>query len=79
MIADNPSLAWAVPYLPFNPAYCLVMANRQIFGVGAEVPQELFPHSLEQCILYSAIWAVAAFFIGYAAFMSKRHKFADLV
>ncbi len=47
----------------------------------AQVPLGLteFPETLAQNLGMAAIWAFVALTLGYASFMSKKHKFADLV
>ncbi|MEM7200411.1 MAG: ABC transporter permease [Planctomycetota bacterium] len=81
--ADALNIPWATNLLVLNPAYNMLMAQRQIFGIGAKLTPEhyvsLFPHSLAQNLGFSVLWAVFMFFVGYGFFMSHRHKFADLV
>lgn len=66
-----------------NPMFPFLMAQRQVFGVGANLsPQkyaQIFPTTLGENLLMAATWAIAIFVIGYGFFMSRKRKFADLV
>lgn len=81
--ADAFDAPWAMHILLLNPVYCMLMAQRQIVGLGHEMPPAEylanFPLGLWQNIGFSVIWAGVMFFIGYGFFMSRKHKFADLV
>jgi len=72
---------WAANLIRYaNPAFPLVMCHRIAIGVQGpkgndpEVLGEFWP----QLGVLSA-WAVFFFVIGYTSFVSKKHKFADLV
>ena len=71
----------AVDLLPLNPMYSFVMAQRQVFGIydGGPGYSEIFPTGLAQNLGTAALWAFGMFFLGVAMFVSKKHKFADLV
>ena len=75
----------AVDLMVLNPAYCFVMAQRQIFGVGDRLVEgglvysDYFPLSLGQNLLGCTVWALLMLFLGYGFFMSRKRKFADLV
>lgn len=73
----------ATQFLLLNPAFCLLMAQRQVFGIGSTLPAEdyarWFPYSLGENLLVCAGWAVVTFYVGFGFFMSRKHKFADLV
>ena len=94
-VADKHDMPWLVDLLVLNPAYSLLMAQRQVFGIGNSIPavavavpegqepaatySEIFPLTLGENLLVCAIWAILAFFIGFGFFMSRKHKFADLI
>ncbi len=73
------------PYdlLFLNPAYPLLAGQRLVFGVGADLDPAMragyIPHSLGTVLAVGAGWAVLTFVIGYGLFMSRKHKFSDLV
>jgi ABC-type polysaccharide/polyol phosphate export permease len=73
----------AVDLLVLNPAYSFLLAQRQVFGIGGNLPAdaqaELYPHDLGTSLMFCVAWAAATFVLGYGFFMSRRHKFADLV
>ncbi len=65
------------PFFPIfqsNPVYPLLMAHRQVLGVGEHVPGSLWYH-----LGLAAIWALVLLVGGYSFFMSRKNKFADLV
>jgi lipopolysaccharide transport system permease protein len=70
-----------VPFLAtmfaFNPAYPLLQAQRLVLGV--EDGPELGLGDLGSHLLAALAWALAFLGLGYGLFMSRRHKFADLV
>ncbi len=74
---------WVANALLFNPALPMVLAQRQVFGIGHTWSDELyagaFPFSLPVNIALSFAWAAFALVLGYGFFKSRRHKFADLV
>lgn len=76
-------MGWIETALLFNPATPLVLANRQVFGMGDDATPELyaevFPMTLTENLLAGLAWAVFFLFVGYGLFKSRRHKFADLV
>jgi ABC-type polysaccharide/polyol phosphate export permease len=82
-VADKYSVPWLTDLLLLNPAYCLLMAQRQVFGIGQTLePATLasyFPLSLGENLLVSAAWATVTFYFGFGFFMSRKHKFADLI
>ena len=69
--------------LLLNPASPIVLAQRQVFGIGQDLPPELlaarYPYSLTTNLMMGGMWAVFFMFVGYGFFSSRRHKFADLV
>ena len=72
---------WITNLLLLNPAFPLLMAARQVIGLEdmGDGSSSLVPLSLGGNLLASALWAVVLFSIGYGFFMSRKHKFADLV
>jgi lipopolysaccharide transport system permease protein len=66
----------------FNPAYSLLMSQRMALGATDAVVDggvslqfgDFWGH-----LGASAAWAVAFLLIGYSTFMSRKHKYADLV
>ncbi len=65
----------------WNPLYPLLLAHRQVLGVGNDPtrPLWLIETPLSQNLGISAIWAMLFLALGYGMFMSRRHKYADLV
>lgn len=57
-----------------NPAYSLVQAHRLALGGTAEHLGSFWPQ-----LGTASVWGVALFTIGYAVFMSRKHKYADLI
>jgi ABC-type polysaccharide/polyol phosphate export permease len=57
-----------------NPAYSLLMAHRIALGGQAKFLGEFWPQ-----LGVAAAWAVVAFVVGYCVFMSRKHKYADLI
>ena len=41
--------------------------------------EDLMLMSLAENLAHAALWAFGVFFVGVAMFVSKKHKFADLV
>ncbi|MCA8943107.1 MAG: ABC transporter permease [Planctomycetes bacterium] len=76
-------MGWLSYALMLNPAFPIVMAQRQVFGIGDSLPPAEyaadFPWSLTTNVLVSLAWAVFFLVVGYGFFKSRRHKFADLV
>lgn len=70
-----------VPFLAtlfsFNPAYPLLQAQRLVLGAPDRVDSGL--GDLGGHLLAALAWALAFLVLGYGLFMSRRHKFADLV
>lgn len=81
--ADGYGAGWIVDWLVLNPAYCMLLAQRQIFGIGSSLsPEEYaecFPLTLGENLMVSAAWAAVSLYIGFGFFMSRKHKFADLI
>ncbi|HEX6813932.1 MAG TPA: ABC transporter permease [Planctomycetota bacterium] len=73
----------------WNPAYPLLQAHRLVLGAqpvpytkdvdGALVERLSDFGNLGDHLLHASLWALAFLFVGYAVFMSRRHKYADLV
>jgi lipopolysaccharide transport system permease protein len=73
----------------WNPAYPLLQAHRLVLGAGPVkytkevdgVPVEMWSDfgNLGDHLLHASLWALVFLFLGYAVFMSRRHKYADLV
>jgi lipopolysaccharide transport system permease protein len=60
-----------------NPAYCMLLAARQILGLDAGV---LGIHtSLAVNLGVALAWGVGLMAVGYGTFMANKHKYADLV
>lgn len=81
--ADAFDAPWIMDILLLNPAHSMLMAQRQIVGIGNDMPADTylqnFPHSLSTNMAIAATWSVVMFFLGYGFFMSRKRKFADLV
>ena len=81
--ADGYGVGWIVDWLVVNPAYSLLLAQRQVFGIGSALPADeyaaCFPLTLGENLLISAGWATASLYIGFGFFMSRKRKFADLI
>lgn len=60
-----------------NPAYCLLLANRQIIGMDEETIG--IRTSLSHNLGVAAAWSLVLFIVGYGTFMTQKHKYADLV
>lgn len=58
----------------WNPLYALISAQRQVLGLGSTVTDPFWSN-----LLVAALWAAGFLILGYGLFMSRRHKFADLV
>lgn len=72
--------------LRINPMWWLINAHRQVLGMGHQLRAmpdgSMVPIVAEPFLMnlgISAAWAVVALAVGYGLFMSRRHKFADLV
>jgi ABC-type polysaccharide/polyol phosphate export permease len=76
-------LPWLSSVIVCNPAYSLLLAQRQVFGIGHDLPAEDYaanvPLSLWGNLGVATAWAAGMFFVGHGFFMSQRRKFADLV
>lgn len=70
-------------FLVLNPAFCLLMTQRQVFGIGSTLPEDQytqwFPLGLGENLMICGLWAVVMLYIGFGFFMSRKHKFADLI
>lgn len=74
--------AGAEAFFAFNPAHHLVQAHRIALGaVDHALPdgQMIAFGSLWQHLGWTSLWAVGLLVVGYGTFMSRRHKFADLI
>ena len=60
--------------MDWNPMYPLLMAHRLALGGDAPFLGEFWPQ-----LGRAAAWAVGAFVLGYGIFMSRKHKYADLI
>ncbi len=69
--------AWARAPMNVNPLYHLLIAERQIFGFR-EASLGL-AGSVVANLLIASGWAIAALVIGYGAFMTNKHQYADLI
>lgn len=65
------SIAWLEVV---NPAYSLLMAHRLALGGRAPFLGDFWPQ-----LGIAAAWAVGLFVVGYCSFMSRKHKYADLI
>ncbi|MEO6594867.1 MAG: hypothetical protein ABIP94_08955, partial [Planctomycetota bacterium] len=67
--------------LAWNPAYPLIQAQRLVLGAkdGVVDGHVVAFGDLGEHLLHAGIWALVFLFIGYAVFMSRRHRYADLV
>ncbi|MCB9890573.1 MAG: ABC transporter permease [Planctomycetes bacterium] len=73
---------WILNIMLLNPAYPVTMAARQVIGLPESIPPSaarLVPMTLTGNLIAAAIWASVLFVVGYGFFMSRKHKFADLV
>jgi ABC-type polysaccharide/polyol phosphate export permease len=67
--------AHVVPWVVnLNPVYPLVQAHRIALGGEARYLGEFWPQ-----LGVAAAWAVFWLVVGYSTFMSRKHKFADLI
>jgi len=57
-----------------NPAYPLLQLHRLVLGGDAAALGAFWPQFGIVCL-----WAVVAFVSGYALFMSRKHKYSDLI
>jgi ABC-type polysaccharide/polyol phosphate export permease len=60
--------------LHLNPAYPLVMAHRIALGGQSPLLGDFWVH-----LGTLSLWAVVLLVLGYSSFMSKKHKYADLI
>ena len=67
-------LQGASVWVTWLPWYHLLQAHREALGVEPYDAPAFWTH-----LLTSAVWALLFLALGYATFMSRRHKFADLV
>ena len=74
--------------MAWNPMYPLVQAHRQVFGLGYETMRQssegpklesIVPEPLWHNIGMASLWALLFITLGYGCFVSRRHKYADLV
>jgi len=70
--AESAHLAETVFHV--NPAYPLLMAHRLALGLQGPNLGDFWSH-----VGWAALWAGLLFVIGYTSFMSRKHKFADLI
>lgn len=64
----------ASAYVTWLPWYHLLQAHREALGVKPYATSDFWGH-----LGFSALWGFAFLVLGYSTFMSRRHKFADLV
>jgi ABC-type polysaccharide/polyol phosphate export permease len=57
-----------------NPAWSLIQAHRLVLGGASQQFGAFWPH-----LGTAAAWAVVLLLLGYGLFMSRKHKFADLI
>ena len=69
----------------WNPAYSLIQAHRIVLGArdfelreGGTAIAVSFG-GLGEHLLACALWALGLLALGYGVFMSRRHRYADLV
>jgi ABC-type polysaccharide/polyol phosphate export permease len=60
--------------MDWNPMYPLLMAHRIALGGDEAALGGFWPQ-----VGSAALWAVGAFVVGYTVFMSRKHKYADLI
>lgn len=65
------------PWLAVNPAYNLLLAERQIFGLDR--PEMMIQLSVVENLSIATLWALVLMTVGYGSFMAQKHKYADLV
>jgi len=67
--------------LAWNPAYPLVQAHRLVLGAHDHLVDGKLVEfgDLGVNLFEAALWATGFLIVGYGVFMSRRHKFADLV
>ncbi|HEX5052808.1 MAG TPA: ABC transporter permease [Planctomycetota bacterium] len=67
--------------LSWNPAYPLIQAQRLILGArdGVVDGHPIAFGELGEHLVHAGGWALVFLIVGHAVFMSRRHKFADLV
>lgn len=69
----------------WNPAYPLIQAHRIVLGArdftlgDGETSIAVSFGSLGSHLASCAVWAIALLALGYGVFMSRRHRYADLV
>lgn len=70
-----PHAPWAVGVLEYgNPMYALIMAHRLALGGTDASLGDLWSQ-----LGIAAAWAVGLLLLGYSAFVSSKHKYADLI
>jgi ABC-type polysaccharide/polyol phosphate export permease len=76
LLQDNPALPQGVVavVMDWNPMYPLMMAHRIALGGDAAFLGGFWPQ-----VGRAAAWAAAVFVVGYTTFMSRKHKYADLI
>lgn len=62
-----------------NPAYPLLMAHRLALGGTDTLVQGAMLGDFWTHVGVATLWAVTLLVIGYATFMSRKHKYADLI
>jgi ABC-type polysaccharide/polyol phosphate export permease len=65
---------WADVIFLVNPAYPLIQAHRIALGVQDPHLGDFWTN-----LGASALWAVGLLLLGYSLFMSRKHKFADMI
>lgn len=76
LLQDNDQLPQGLVSLvmDWNPIYPLLMAHRLALGGDAPFLGEFWAQ-----LGRASAWAVGAFVLGYGVFMSRKHKYADLI
>ena len=71
-------IAWVEPWMAaLNPAYCLLLAERQILGM--DDPSLGIVRNVWTNLGIAGVWAVGLFILGYGSFMAQKRKHADVV
>jgi ABC-type polysaccharide/polyol phosphate export permease len=82
-IAHALEMPGLVQLILLNPAYSMLSAQRQLFGLAEGIsPEEYsanFLYDLPTHLWMAGFWSVLSLFVGYGWFMDRRRKFADLV
>ncbi|MBK8974702.1 MAG: ABC transporter permease [Planctomycetes bacterium] len=68
---------WMLDVLSFNPAYHLLIAERQVLGLV--VPGMGITGSVWHNLAIASLWALVFLIVGYGSYMVHRDKHADLV